>query len=194
MEHILPPLPFKENALEPYISKKTIEYHYGKHHKAYIDNLNKLLINYPEFKDKNLEYIVKHSDGSVFNNAAQAWNHNFFWRCLSGDSQKEPAHDLSHAINQRWSSFKLFKAEFQVAALSHFGSGWTWLVKKRDSSLEILSTKNAQTPLTGDDVPLLTIDVWEHAYYIDYFNARFDFIEAFWHVVNWNFVEKNFTS
>lgn len=191
MEHILPPLPFKENELEPYMSKETIEYHYGRHHKAYVDSLNKLIPN-SQFVGKSLEYVIKNSTGGIFNNAAQLWNHTFFWKCLSPKNEGKPSGILEEFINKQWSNFDMFKEKFRTAALTNFGSGWTWLVKNQNGELSIINTANAQTPLTTCDIPLLTVDVWEHAYYIDHRNARANFLDAFWHIVNWKFVEQNF--
>lgn len=191
MEYSLPSLPFKANELEPYMSKETIDYHYGKHHQSYIDGLNKLVAN-SEFVGKSLEYIITHSHGSTFNNAAQVWNHNFFWNCLSPNGGGAPSGSLASAIEKQWSSFNDFKEKFQSSALSNFGSGWTWLVRKSDGTLSIVNTTNAQTPLTTGDSPILVIDVWEHAYYIDYRNARAKFVDAFWHIINWRFAEQNF--
>jgi Fe-Mn family superoxide dismutase len=190
MEHTLPPLPFAKNALAPHMSEETLEFHYGKHHQTYVTNLNKLIPG-TEFENLPLEEIVKKASGGVFNNAAQIWNHTFFWNSLSPKSSA-PAGALADAINAKYGSFDKFKEEFAKVATGTFGSGWTWLVKKTDGSLDIVSTSNAATPLTTDSKPLVTIDVWEHAYYIDYRNARPKFIEAYWNIVNWDFAEKNF--
>ena len=191
MEHTLPPLPYPMDALQPHISKETLEYHYGKHHQAYITNLNNL-IKGTEFENASLEDIIKKSSGGVFNNSAQVWNHTFFWNCMKPNGGGTPTGAVANAINQKWGSFDKFKEEFSKSAVSNFGSGWTWLVKKGDGSVDIVNTSNAGTPLTTADVPLLTCDVWEHAYYIDYRNARPKFVEAFWNLVNWDFVAKNF--
>jgi Fe-Mn family superoxide dismutase len=191
MEHTLPPLPFAKNALAPNMSEETLEYHYGKHHQTYVTNLNKL-IQGTEFENLSLEEIVKKASGGVFNNAAQIWNHTFFWNSLSPKGGGAPAGTLADAINAKYGSYDKFKEEFTKVATGTFGSGWTWLVKKTDGSLDIVSTSNAATPLTTDSKPLLTLDVWEHAYYIDYRNARPKFIEAFWNIVNWDFASKNF--
>ncbi|VVE64564.1 superoxide dismutase [Pandoraea anapnoica] len=191
MEHKLPELPYAIDALAPTISKETMEYHYGKHHQAYVTNLNNL-IKGTEFENASLEDIIKKSSGGVFNNAAQVWNHTFFWNTLSPKGGGAPAGDLAKAIDAKFGSFDAFKETFSKSAVGNFGSGWTWLVKKADGSVDIVSTSNAATPLTGADKPLITIDVWEHAYYIDYRNARPKFVEAFWNLVNWEFAAKNF--
>ena len=191
MEHKLPPLPYSLNGLEPYISKETLEFHYGKHHQAYVTNLNNQIKN-TEYENESLENIIKKSSGGVFNNAAQVWNHTFFWHCMKPNGGGQPNGALADAINAKWQSFDRFKEEFTKNCVSNFGSGWTWLVKKADGSLDIVNTSNAATPLTGSDKPLMTCDVWEHAYYIDYRNARAKFIEAFWNVVNWDFVSSNY--
>ncbi|VVE24938.1 superoxide dismutase [Pandoraea pneumonica] len=191
MEHKLPELPYAIDALAPTISKETMEYHYGKHHQAYVTNLNNL-IKGTEFENASLEDIIKKSSGGVFNNAAQVWNHTFFWNTLSPKGGGAPAGDLAKAIDTKFGSFDAFKETFSKSAVGNFGSGWTWLVKKADGSVDIVNTSNAATPLTGTDKPLITIDVWEHAYYIDYRNARPKFVEAFWNLVNWDFAAKNF--
>ncbi|AKC71884.1 superoxide dismutase [Fe] [Pandoraea oxalativorans] len=191
MEHKLPELPYAIDALAPTISKETMEYHYGKHHQAYVTNLNNL-IKGTEFENASLEDIIKKSSGGVFNNAAQVWNHTFFWNTLSPKGGGAPTGDLAKAIDAKFGSFDAFKETFSKSAVGNFGSGWTWLVKKADGSVDIVNTSNAATPLTGADKPLITIDVWEHAYYIDYRNARPKFVEAFWNLVNWDFAAKNF--
>ncbi|MFK0379731.1 superoxide dismutase [Fe] [Pandoraea sp. NPDC090278] len=191
MEHKLPELPYAIDALAPTISKETMEYHYGKHHQAYVTNLNNL-IKGTEFENASLEDIIKKSSGGVFNNAAQVWNHTFFWNTLSPNGGGAPTGDLAKAIEAKFGSFDAFKETFSKSAVGNFGSGWTWLVKKADGSVDIVNTSNAATPLTGADKPLITIDVWEHAYYIDYRNARPKFVEAFWNLVNWDFAAKNF--
>ncbi|KMQ80392.1 Superoxide dismutase [Fe] [Candidatus Burkholderia pumila] len=191
MEHTLPPLPFDKNALAPHMSEETLEYHYGKHHQTYVTNLNKL-ISGTEFENLPLEEIVKKSSGGVFKNSAQVWNHTFFWNSLSPNGGGAPTGALADAINAKYGAFDKFKEEFAKVAAGTFGSGWTWLVKKTDGTVDIVSTSNAATPLTTDAKPLLTIDVWEHAYYIDYRNARPKFIEAYWNIVNWGFAAKNF--
>lgn len=190
MSFELPALPYEKNALEPHISAETLEYHYGKHHNAYVVNLNNLLKG-SKFEGLSLEEIIKASDGGIFNNAAQVWNHTFYWHCLSPQGGSEPEGKLAAAINQAFGSFAAFKQQFSDAAVKNFGAGWTWLVQKPDGSLAIVNTSNAATPLTGEDKPLLTVDVWEHAYYIDYRNARPAYLENFWALVNWAFVEKN---
>jgi len=193
MEHQLPPLPFAKDALQPHMSQETLEFHYGKHHQTYVTNLNKLIPG-TEFADMPLEEIVRKSSGGVFNNAAQIWNHTFFWNSLSPAGGGAATGALADAINAKWGSADKFKEAFTAAAVGTFGSGWAWLVKKADGSLDIVSTSNAATPLTSDAKPLLTIDVWEHAYYIDYRNARPKFVEAFWNLVNWEFAAKNFAA
>ena len=183
----LPALPYAQDALAPHISAETLEYHYGKHHKAYVDNLNKM-IEGTEFADMSLEDIVRKSQGGMFNNAAQVWNHTFYWNCMSPDGGGEPTGKLADAINAAFGDFEKFKEEFTKTAVGTFGSGWGWLVQKADGSVALVSTSNAATPLTGDDTPLMTCDVWEHAYYIDYRNARPKYVEAFWNLVNWDFI------
>ena len=188
----LPALPYAQDALEPHISSETLEYHYGKHHKTYVDKLNGMIPG-TEFEGKDLEDIIKSSSGGVFNNAAQVWNHTFYWNCLSPNGGGEATGAVADAINKAFGSFDKFKEEFTASAVGNFGSGWTWLVKKGDGSVAIVNTSNAETPLTDSSVtPLLTVDVWEHAYYIDYRNARPKYMEAFWSLVNWEFVNKNF--
>ncbi len=191
MEHKLPELPYALDALAPHISKETLEFHYGKHHQTYITNLNGL-IKGTEFENMSVEDIVKKSSGGMFNNAAQVWNHTFYWMGLSPKGGGEPNGALAEAIHKKWGSFAKFKEEFSKIAIGTFGSGWGWLVKKADGSLDLASTSNAATPLTGADKPLLTCDVWEHAYYVDYRNLRPKYVEAFWNLVNWEFVAKNF--
>ena len=190
MEHKLPELPYAQDALAPHISKETLEYHYGKHHQAYITNLNKLIPG-TEFEKLSLEEIVKKSSGGIFNNAAQVWNHTFYWNCLSPKGGGEPSGALADAINKAFGSFATFKEKFINTAVTTFGSGWAWLVKNSDGSLALESTSNAGTPLTSGKKPLLTCDVWEHAYYIDYRNARPKYVETFWNIVNWDFVASN---
>ena len=186
----LPPLPYERNALEPHISAETLDFHYGKHHQTYVTNLNNL-IKGTEFEDADLETIVKKSQGGIFNNAAQIWNHTFYWNSLAPNAGGEPSGKVGEAIVKQWGSFAAFKDEFTKTAVGTFGSGWAWLVQRADGSLGLVSTSNAATPLTGSDTPLLTCDVWEHAYYIDYRNARPKYVEAFWNLVNWNFVASN---
>jgi superoxide dismutase, Fe-Mn family len=190
MAHTLPDLPYAMDALEPHISRETLEFHYGKHHRTYVDKLNGL-IEGTEFAAASLEDIVRKSSGGVFNNAAQVWNHTFYWHCLSPNGGGHPDGKLAAAIDASFGSFDKFKDQFSDKATTLFGSGWAWLVKQGDGKLAIVQTSNAETPLTGDATPLLTCDVWEHAYYIDYRNARPKYLEAFWNLVNWKFVEKN---
>lgn len=192
MEHKLPALPYAVDALAPHISKETIEFHYGKHHQTYVTNLNNL-IKGTEFESMSLDDIVRKSSGGVFNNAAQVWNHSFYWNCLSPKGGGAPAGKLAEAINAKFGSFDEFKKQFTQTAVTTFGSGWAWLVKSADGSLELASTSNAQTPLTqAGKTPLLTCDVWEHAYYIDYRNRRPDYLGGFWNLVNWDFAAGNF--
>lgn len=192
MEHKLPELPYALDALQPHLSKETLEFHHGKHHAAYVTNLNNL-IKGTEFENMSLEDIVKKSSGGIFNNAAQIWNHTFYWNCLAPKAGGAPAGALADAINKKWGNFDEFKKQFAQTAIGTFGSGWAWLVKAADGSLELASTTGAQTPLAqAGKTPLLTCDVWEHAYYIDYRNRRPDYVGAFWNLVNWNFVAKNF--
>ena len=191
MEHTLPPLPYALDALQPHISKETLEFHHGKHHNAYVVNLNNL-IKGTEFENASLEEIVKKSSGGIFNNAAQIWNHTFYWNSLKPNGGGEPTGALADAINRKWGSFAAFKEAFTKSAVGNFGSSWTWLVKKADGSLDIVNTSNAATPVTGTDTPLLTCDLWEHAYYIDYRNRRPDYLGGWWALVNWDFAAKNF--
>ncbi len=191
MAHELPKLPYALDGLHPYISKETLEYHYGKHHQTYVTNLNNLIVG-TEFENASLEEIVRGSSGGLFNNAAQVWNHTFYWHCLSPNGSGEPGGALADAINAKFGSFAEFKKAFSQCAITTFGSGWAWLVKNADGSLDLVSTSNAATPLTGDQKPLLTCDVWEHAYYVDYRNARPQYVEAFWNLVNWDFVAEQF--
>jgi Fe-Mn family superoxide dismutase len=191
MEHTLPALPYAMDALAPTISAETLEFHYGKHHKAYVDNLNNL-IKGTEFENASLEEIVKKSSGGVFNNAAQVWNHTFYWNSMKPNGGGAPTGALADAINAKWGSFDAFKEAFSKCAVTTFGSGWAWLVKTPAGELDLVSTSNAATPLTTDNKALLTCDVWEHAYYIDYRNARPKYVESFWNLVNWDFVAANF--
>lgn len=192
MEHTLPPLPYAIDALAPHYSQETLEYHHGKHHNAYVVNLNNLQKG-TEFESMTLEEIVKKSSGGIYNNAAQIWNHTFYWHCLSPNGGGEPTGALADAINAAFGSFAEFKAKFTDSAINNFGSSWTWLVKKADGTVAIVNTSNAGTPLTDSSVtPVLTIDLWEHAYYIDFRNARPTYIEAFWKLVNWDFAARNF--
>jgi Fe-Mn family superoxide dismutase len=190
MEYKLPELPYAKDALAPHISAETLEYHYGKHHKAYADNLNRL-ISGTEFANMPLEEIIKKSSGGIFNNAAQYWNHTFYWNSLNPAGGGEATGELATLINRNFGSFAQFKEKFTTAAATLFGSGWTWLVKNPDGTLSIETTSNAGTPVKDGKKPLLTCDVWEHAYYIDYRNARAQYIDAFWKVVNWKFAQAN---
>jgi Fe-Mn family superoxide dismutase len=190
MAHTLPDLPYALDALQPHISKETLEYHYGKHHRTYVEKLNGL-IEGTEFARASLEDTVRGSSGGIFNNAAQVWNHSFYWNCLSPDGGGKPGGALAKAIDDSFGSFEGFRKEFSDKATALFGSGWAWLVKKSDGKLGLVQTSNADTPLTGKEKALLTCDVWEHAYYIDYRNARPKYLEAFWQLVNWEFVAKN---
>lgn len=191
MEHTLPQLPYAHDALAPHISKETVEFHYGKHHQTYVTNLNNL-IKGTEFESASLEEIVKKSSGGIFNNAAQIWNHTFYWNSLSPNGGGEPTGALKDAIIKKWGSFDEFKKAFAQTCVGTFGSGWGWLVKTPAGELELVSTSNAATPLTTANKPLLTCDVWEHAYYIDYRNSRPNYMDAFWKLVNWEFASKNF--
>src|SRR5690554_2144219 len=190
MEHKQPELPYAMDALAPHVSKETLEYHYGKHHATYVTNLNNL-IKGTEFADASLEDIIRKSSGGIFNNAAQVWNHTFLWNSMSPKGGGAPTGALAAAIEKKWGSFDKFKEEFNKAAAGNFGSGWTWLVQKTDGSFDIVNTDDAETPLTTSDVPLMTCDVWEHAYYIDYRNARPQYLEKFWNLVNWDFAASN---
>lgn len=190
MEHVLPELPYARDALAPHISSETIDYHYGKHHQTYVTNLNNLVKGTPN-EDKSLEEIIKTSSGGLFNNSAQVWNHTFYWNCLKPNGGGEPSGKLGEAIVQSFGSFAAFKEQFTQTAITTFGSGWAWLVQKPDGALALVSTSNAACPLTGPDRALLTCDVWEHAYYVDYRNARAKYVEAFWALVNWDFVQGN---
>ena len=191
MERTLPPLPYALDALAPAYSQETMEYHYGKHHKAYVDKLNELQKG-TEFEAMELEDIIKKAQGGIYNQAAQIWNHTFFWNCMKPQGGGEPTGALADAIQKKWGSVADFKKAFVTSAVGNFGSGWTWLVKKADGSVDIVNMGAAGTPLTTGDKPVLTVDVWEHAYYIDYRNARPGFIAAFLdHLVDWDFAAKN---
>ncbi|MDY0309861.1 MAG: superoxide dismutase [Fe] [Castellaniella sp.] len=190
MAFTLPPLPYAMDALAPHISQETLEYHYGKHHQAYVTNLNKA-IEGTELASLSLEDVIRKSSGGVFNNAAQVWNHTFYWNSLSPKGGGEPSGALRQAIEAKWGSVDAFKAAFTQSAAGNFGSGWTWLVKKTDGTLDIVNTSNAGTIVNTDDKALLTCDVWEHAYYIDYRNARPKYLEHFWNLVNWDFAAAN---
>jgi len=185
----LPKLPYADTALEPVISAQTISFHYGKHHKAYVDNLNKL-ISGTELENQSLEFIIKNSEGGIFNNAAQVWNHTFYWNCLN-PIKSEAKGELLAAIEKEFGSLDNFKDEFSKAAATLFGSGWAWLVKDNNNKLSIIQESNAGNPMTKGLTPLLTCDVWEHAYYIDKQNRRPDYIKEFWTLVNWDFVAEN---
>lgn len=191
MAFTLPELPYAKDALAPTISAETLEFHYGKHHQTYVDKLNGLVPG-TEFEGKSLEEIIKSSSGGVFNNAAQVWNHTFYWNSLSPNGGGEPTGAIAEAINAAFGSFEDFKAKFNDSAVNNFGSSWTWLVKKADGSLDIVNTSNAGTPITESGVtPLLTVDLWEHAYYIDFRNARPKYLEGYWSLVNWEFANAN---
>ncbi len=192
MSFELPALPYAKNALAPHISEETLEFHHGKHHNAYVVNLNNL-VKGTEFEGKSLEDIIKTSSGGVFNNAAQIWNHTFYWHSLSPNGGGKPTGAVAEAINKTWGSFEKFKEEFNKMAVGNFGSSWTWLVKKADGSVAIVNTSNAGTPITEAGVtPLITVDLWEHAYYIDFRNLRPKYLEAFWALANWEFANANF--
>jgi Fe-Mn family superoxide dismutase len=189
----LPALPYPKDALAPHISAETLDFHYGKHHQTYVTNLNNLVPG-TEFEGLSLEEIVLKSSGGIFNNAAQVWNHTFYWNSLSPNGGGEPTGELAAAINATFGSFEAFKEAFTKCAVTTFGSGWAWLVKNADGSLALVSTSNAGCPLTAGQTPLLTCDVWEHAYYIDYRNARPTYLNAFWALVNWEFAASNFAA
>ena len=191
-QHALPELPYALDALEPRISAETLEYHHGKHHRGYVNKLNELIKD-TEFGELPLEEIVRRSSGAVFNNAAQAWNHAFYWQCLGPvKSRQRPSGKLAKAIDTRFGSLEAFKDRFTQVAVDAFGSGWAWLVLDRDGSISVGSTSNAGTPIRTHGVPLLTCDVWEHAYYIDYRNERLQYVQAFWELANWDFVNKTY--
>ena len=192
-KHELPDLPYAIDALEPHISAETLQFHHGKHHATYVDKLNGMLAG-SEFESATLEDIIQGASGGMFNNAAQIWNHSFYWNCLSPNGGGAPGLKLGEAIDQTFGSFEAFKDQFATAALGNFGSGWTWLVRNSAGGLEIVNTDDAENPMTQDHLPLLTCDVWEHAYYIDYRNKRPDYIAAFWQLVNWEFVAANYAS
>ena len=186
----LPSLPYAIDALAPHISQETLEYHHGKHHQTYVTNLNNL-VSGTDNENKSLEEIITSSSGGLFNNAAQTWNHSFYWNCLSPNGGGAPSGAVADAINGAFGSFDSFQDEFSKTAITTFGSGWGWLVKNADGSLALASTSNAGCPLTDNQTPILTCDVWEHAYYVDYRNARPKYVEAFWNLVNWGFVAEN---
>ncbi len=187
MTHELPKLPYAQDALEPYISKRTIEFHYGKHHQAYVNNLNKLIIG-TEFENASLDDIVRKAGAGIFNNGAQVWNHTFYWNCMKPQGGGEPTGILAGAISKNFGSLAEFKEKFSAAAATLFGSGWAWLVKKDDGSLEIVQESNAGNPIKHGATPLLTCDVWEHAYYLDKQNVRPDYIADFWKLIDWDAV------
>ena len=192
MEHTLPALPYAKTALMPHITEETLDFHYGKHHQTYVTNLNNL-IKGTEFADADLESIVKKSAAGIYNNSAQVWNHTFYWHCMKPNGGGAPTGKLADAINAKYGSYDAFKTAFQASAVGNFGSGWTWLVKKADGSVDIVNMGAAGTPLTTGDTALLTIDVWEHAYYIDYRNARAKYVETFLaSLVNWDFAAANY--
>ncbi len=193
MQHELPPLPYAMNALEPHISRETLEFHYGKHHQTYVTNLNKLIKD-TEYENMPLEQIVRKSQGGIFNNSAQVWNHTFFWHSMSPNGGGKPTGQLQQKIDEKFGSLEEFREKFSAAAVAVFGAGWAWLVKHPDGSIGIDTTSNAMTPLTSDNTPLLTLDVWEHAYYIDYRNKRPDFVAAYWNLVNWDFAARNYAA
>lgn len=190
MEHQLPDLPYAADALEPHISAETLALHHGEHHRTYVDNLN-ALITATDYEDLPLEEIIRSTNGELFDNAAQTWNHSFYWQCLSPTGGGAPTGKIAEAIRVRWGSFQTFRGEVTRLAAANFGSGWTWLVGNAQGELEILNTSNAENPLSDNKKPLLTIDVWEHAYYLDHRNARPRYLEAFWCLVNWDFANKN---
>ena len=190
MTFSLPPLPYAKNALAPHISEETIEYHYGKHHQTYVNTLNQLIAGTDDEK-LSLEDIIMKSSGKIFNNAAQVWNHTFYWHCLSPNGGGEPTGKLKDDIEKAFGSVDKFKEEFTQTSIGTFGSGWGWLVQDQNGNLKIISTSNAATPMTEGLTALLTCDVWEHAYYIDYRNVRPDYLKAFWSLVNWDFVSSN---
>lgn len=190
MAFTLPELPYAKTALAPYMSEETFNFHHGKHHNAYVTNLNNLIPG-TKYENMSLEEIILSSEGGVFNNAAQIWNHTFFWNCLAPNAGGAPTGKIADLINKKWGNYETFQAEFAKSAAGNFGSGWTWLVQNANGDVEIFNTSNAGCPLTSKLNPLLTIDVWEHAYYIDYRNARPDFIKNYWAIVNWDFANKN---
>ena len=194
MSFRLPELPYPQTGLEPHISKETLSFHYGKHHQSYVNKLNSLIESHPEFKNASLEDLIKESSGAVFNNAAQVWNHSFYWNCLSPTGGGEPSQPVSNLLESSFGSVENFQKEFTEKAIGQFGSGWAWLVKKTSETLAIETTGNADNPLQKGHTPLLTCDVWEHAYYIDYRNARPEYLKAFWKIINWDFIHKNLQS
>ena len=191
MKFELPPLPYAQNALEPVISEQTIRFHYGKHHQTYVNNLNNLIAG-TKYEDMDIDGIIMESDGAVFNNAAQVWNHTFYFASFSPNGGGEPEGKLAGAIDAVWGSFENFKKELNAAATGQFGSGWAWLVKEGSGSLSIVKTSNAENPITKGLTPILTFDVWEHAYYLDYQNRRPDYVNELWKIVNWSEVSKRY--
>ncbi|MBC3767225.1 superoxide dismutase [Neptunicella marina] len=188
----LPALPYAKDALEPHISAETLEFHHGKHHATYVTKLNGLIAG-TDLESKSLEDIVRSSEGGIFNNAAQIWNHTFYWNSLSPNGGGAPTGALADAINAKWGSFEAFQEAFNDKAVNNFGSSWTWLVKTASGDLDIVNTSNAGTPITEAGVtPLMTVDLWEHAYYIDYRNVRPEYLKGFWALINWDFAAKNF--
>ncbi len=190
MKHELPELPYAGDALAPHISAETLAFHHGKHHRTYVDKLNGLIPGTPH-EEQSLEEIIRTASGGIFNNAAQIWNHSFYWNCLSPDGGGAPSGTIAERIDNRWGAFEKFQAELTQSAVTNFGAGWTWLVQNGQGELEIVNTSNAGNPLTDDKTPVLTIDVWEHAYYLDYRNARPKYVEAYWNLVNWDFAATN---
>jgi Fe-Mn family superoxide dismutase len=191
-QHALPELPYALDALEPRISAETLEFHWGKHHRGYVNKLNELIKD-TEFEDLALDETVRRASGAILNNAAQAWNHVFYWQCLApANSRQRPSGRLAKAIDTRFGSLEAFKERFTQVAMDAFGSGWAWLALGRDGSMSVGSTSNAGTPLRTHGKPLLTCDVWEHAYYIDYRNERLKYVQGFWEIVNWDFVNRNY--
>ena len=191
MTHDLPVLAYDRDALAPVISAETLDYHYGKHHQTYVTNLNNMIPG-TEYENSSLEDIIRSADGGIFNNAAQVWNHTFYWNCLSPTGGGEPSGSLADAITTRFGSFDAFRETFIKSATTNFGSGWTWLVKSAEGELDIVNTSNAANPMSDGLIPLMTIDVWEHAYYIDYRNARPKYLDEIWKIINWEFIEANF--
>jgi Fe-Mn family superoxide dismutase len=190
--HELPALPYAMDALAPHISRETLEYHYGKHHRAYVNKLNELVAG-TGFEGMPLPALVRTATGALFNNAAQVWNHNFYWRCLSPGSSGSPTGELGRAIDASFGSFDSFAGQFKSTAAAKFGSGWTWLIRAADGRLAIRNSDDAENPLCWNETPLLTCDVWEHAYYVDYRNERAKYIEAFWRLADWDFAARNFS-
>ena len=193
MSFELPTLPYEKSALEPRISADTLDFHYGKHHQTYVTKLNGMIPG-TEFEGKSLEDVIKSASGGIFNNAAQVWNHTFYWNCLSPSGGGAATGALGDAIAAKWGSYEKFVEDFSDKAVNNFGSSWTWLVRTAAGELEIVNTSNAGCPITDDVTPLLTCDLWEHAYYIDYRNARPKYLEAFWNLTNWDFANSNYTN